>query len=122
DYPRRLWFSYKMNDVELVGKTVYQKSALTEDELNAVLLVFMHSLLNQPDGFGLLVTENQVLLRHSSWFESHFPGGILNIVDVREALARMDLFAKLRDTYYVSARYPTVNKGYWYLLSFMSKI
>jgi hypothetical protein len=76
-----------MKDVEMVGKTVFAKDALTEDELNEVLLVFIQRLLNEPNGLGLLVTENKVLLRQSSWFESHFPGGVLNVVDVREEIS-----------------------------------
>ena len=112
---------YRTQDINEIGELVYKKKKLNIDEKNAIELVFIQAILNWPDSFNLLVTENEVLLENRLWFESHFLGRMLNIVTMKEAAEIIDLFSKFRGRYLISDHY-TVNKGYWYWLSFRTKI
>jgi hypothetical protein len=114
-------FGYRKEAIEEIGKIVYNKEELNADESAAIELVFIHAALNWPDSLNLLVTENDVLLRNRLWFESHFPGGILNLMAMEEAAEVVDLFLKYRGKYSISYNY-FCNKGYWYWLSFRTKI
>lgn len=67
------------------------------------------------------VTENDALLKNRSWFESHFPGGPLSIMTLEEAVEGVDLFMKQSGEYPISNHF-NVNKGYWYWLSFRTKV
>ncbi len=115
-------FSYIDENINPAAKSVFKKDIVTENEIAQVSLVFLQKALNNENGPHLFVTNNRLLLANASWFETNVPGGELNIVDPSEALTRMDLFAKTRDIYYVSANRAIVNEGYWYLISFRCKI
>jgi len=114
-------FGYKMQDVESVGKTIYDKNFLTKDEKEAVKLVFIQVELMRSKDSDIFITQNETLLKKRLWFESHFPGLPINIVSLSEAKEIMDLFSKYQNRYYISGDY-TCNKGYWYWLSFRQKV
>lgn len=117
-------FFYRMKDVEDIAVQVYRKESLTESEKESVLLVFIQASLHRSSATSnsdILVTGNDTIIKNRLWFESHFPGLPLNIVTIGEALQFMDLFAKFRGTYYIAPHF-TCNKGFWYLLSFKTKV
>lgn len=114
-------FGYRMQDIEKIGRAIHNKESLSVDEKEAVVGIFIQAALNRVDDMNILVTDNNVLLRNRLWFESHFPGCLLNVVTVEEAKEIMDLFSKYRSKYYVSSNY-LCNKGAWYWFSFRSKI
>jgi len=114
-------FGYRMQDVEEIGKTIHNKESLSPHEKEATILVFIQAVLNQFDNMNILVTDNEVLLRNRLWFESHFPGHLLNIATVEEAKEIMDLFSKYRSKYYISNNY-LFDKWGWYWFSFRSKV
>jgi len=114
-------FGYKMADIEEIGKHICKKRLLTSEEREAILLVFIHSALHIRNEMRVMTTNNKVLLSNRIWFESHFPGRLLNIATVEETKEVMDLFAKYRSKYYISGHYPT-KKWEWYWYSFRSKI
>jgi len=114
-------FGYKMQDVESVGKTIYDKNFLTKDEKEAVKLVFIQVVLMRSKDSDILISQNGTLLKKRLWLESHFPGLPINTVSLNEAKEIMDLFSKYQNKYYISGNY-TCNKGYWYWLSFRQKV
>ncbi len=116
----RIYFPYKIEDVEAVAKERVTKNFLANEEKESVFLVFIQAILNDG-GNNLFITNDDLLLKNRLWFESHFPGRALNIVTAEEAMEIMDLFAKNRGIYYMSSR-GIANKGLWYWLSFRSKI
>jgi len=114
-------FGYKMQDLESVGKTIYDKNFLTKDEKEAVKLVFIQVILMRSKVSDIFITQNKILLKKRLWLESHFPGLPINIYSLNEAQEIMDLFSKYQNKYYISGKC-TCNKGYWYWLSFRQKI
>jgi hypothetical protein len=68
----------------------------------------------------LFVTLNRQIRTHRKWQNEFLPKGFY-IVDVNQAIEFMDLFAKTQNKYYYTP-HGTMNKGYWYLSSFRSKI
>lgn len=114
-------FFYRKEVIEKIGEIVCKKEELNEDEKKAIELVFIHAALNGDNGLNILVTSDDFLLKNRLWFEAHFPGGTLNIMTMDEATEIVDLFLKYRGSYSISCNY-TVNKGYWYWLSFRTKI
>jgi len=119
--PSQYAFGYRSADVEAAGKFAFGKNALSLDEKERNQLVFIQSVLNHHDGRNLFVTGDDILLRRRLWFESHFPGGRLNIATVQEAIEIIDLLAKSNGKYIVSRHY-RANKGLWYWYSFRSKV
>ncbi len=117
----QIGFWFRMEDINLVGKTIFKKESLSSIETSTTLLPFIQAEIRKSEGYSLLVTRNDVLLTYGSRLESHFPGGPLNVIPPELALEIMDLFAKARGDYFISSNY-TVNKGYWYWLSFRSKV
>jgi hypothetical protein len=115
------FFRHGVGQIEEVGKIVCKKELPSADEKKAVELVFIQATLNLHDELGILMTENIFLLENRLWFESHFPGRILNIMSIEEAAEVVDLLLKYNGTYSISDHF-TVNKGYWYWLSFRTKI
>jgi len=115
------FFGYRIQDIEDIGKIVHSKENLNSEERDAVELVFIQATLNRFDGLNILVTGNDVLLKSRMWFESHFPGGTLNIMTLEEAAEVVDLFLKHNGKYCISD-YINTNKGYWYWLSFRTKV
>jgi len=78
------------------------------------------SMVNRETA-NIFITGDSVLLTKRLWFESHFPGGILNIMSLEEATIFLDLFLKRKGKYLISAHF-SLNKGYWYLLSMRLKL
>lgn len=114
-------FGYRKEAIEEIGKIIYNKEELNTKERKEIELVFIQATLNWPDGLNILATENDVLLRNRIWFESHFPGGMLSIMTIEEAAEVVDLFLKYHGEYPISDHF-YVNKGYWYWLSFRTKV
>jgi hypothetical protein len=113
-------FGYRDADVETIGKLIFGKDLLSPNEKECVQLIFIQATLNGRGG-NLFVTADEVLLKKRLWFESHFPGGRVNIANVEEAVEIMGLVAKKTGKYYISNSH-TANKGLWYWYSFRSKI
>jgi hypothetical protein len=114
-------FRYKKNQIEEIGKIVFNKQRLDDDELNLTELVFIQVSLRWHDELNLLITNDNRLLKNRLWFEGHFPGGDLNIVTLEEAAEIVDLYFKSQGKYYLSTNY-TANKGFWYWLSLRLKV
>lgn len=121
EYTSKYAFGYRGNDVEKIGKFVLGKDELDINELNAIELVFIHATLIQLDRLNIMVTENEALLKNRSWFASHFPGRPLGIMTLEEVVEAVDLFMKQGGEYPISNHF-NVNKGYWYWLSFRTKV
>jgi hypothetical protein len=119
----RSWmaFRYRMEDIKIIANKVYSKESLTKNKEESVLLVFIQAILYNLTTTDLLITNNDILVKNRLWFESHFPGSPVNIMTTGEALQFMDLFAKYKDTYYISSHF-TCNRGLWYLYSFKTKV
>ncbi len=114
----RIYFGYRMNDVISIGQTIFGHQELTEQEMDRLLQVFVQATFRtiKRDAANLFITTDRILLRKRLWFESHFPGGILNIMTPAEASIFLDIFLKTRSKYLLSSHFQ-LNKGYWYLLS-----
>ncbi len=114
-------FLYRMQDIEHIGKVIFQKATLRDKEKEAIFLVFVQAILNSSDTSAIFVTSNEKLLKNRLWLESHYPGYPLNIVTIDEAKEIMDLFAKYNGKYFIRGNF-TCNKDFWYWLSFRSKV
>ena len=114
-------FGYGGDSVERIGKYVLGKDELDTNEKRAIELVFIHATLKQSDPLNILVTENDALLKNRSRFKSHFTSGLLSIMTLEEAVEGVDLFMKQKGEYPISHHY-NANKGYWYWLSFRTKV
>ena len=114
-------FLYRMEDIKIVANKVYSKGSLTKSEKESVLLVFIQAILYNLTTTDLLITNNEIIIKNRLWFEFHLPGSSVNIMTTDEALQFMDLFAKYKDTYYISSHF-TCNRGLWYLYSFKTKV
>ena len=121
DYETSLGFGYKHKDIMNIGQTIYSKEEISDDEYNAVLLAFIQAIFNRRESFNIFITENITLITNRLWFESHFPGGILNIMTLEEASHFIDLFYKYRGTYLLTGRHH-LNKGMWYWYSMRLKL
>lgn len=102
-------FSYHKETMEAIGKNAYNKDQLNADEWENIELVFIQARLNR-----ILVTSNDFLLK------TNFPVKS-NIVTPYKAAEIVDLFLKYHNNYPIS-HFMNANKGYWYLLSFRTKI
>ena len=115
------------DNIKIIANKVYDKWPLTKSEKEGVLLVFIHAILYGPTHrlahTDLLITNNEIIVKNRLWFESHLPvsGSPVNIMTTDEALQFMDLFAKYKETYYISSNF-TCNRGLWYLYSFKTKV
>lgn len=114
-------FGYRGEIVENIGKLVLGKDELDTNEMRAVELVFIHAALKQSDRLNILVTENDALLKNRSRFKRHFAGVLLSIMTLEEAAEGVELFMKQNGEYPISSHF-NVNKGYWYWLSFRTKV
>jgi hypothetical protein len=115
-----LGFGYRKESIDQIGKRLYA-NRFSEEIRQRLLLVFIQSILNQCNTTFILLTDQDVLLRNRVWFASHFPGQPVNIVTPNEAKEIIDLFLKIRNAYYITPHLKC-SKGYYYLLSFRSKI
>jgi hypothetical protein len=115
------------DNIKIIANKVYDKWPLTKSEKEGVLLVFIHAILYGPTyrlaHTDLLITNNEIIVKNRLWFESHLPvpGSPVNIMTTDEALQFLDLFAKYKETYYISSNF-TCNRGLWYLYSFKTKV
>ncbi|MGI0016565.1 MAG: hypothetical protein ACREBU_24345, partial [Nitrososphaera sp.] len=114
-------FRYKNEDIATVGKHLLSKTAIPENELKQIILAFIQAVLQEDDYASIFITDKKILLKNRLWFESHFPGFQINIVTFDEAKEIIDLFLKYRGTYYLASN-DICDKGYFYLLSFRTKI
>lgn len=121
DSRSRIVVRYKMDDIKITANKVYGKGSLTKSEKESVLLVFIQEILYRLTTTDLLITNNEIIVKNRLWFESHFPGSPVNIMTTDEALQFLDLFAKYKETYYISSNF-TCNRGLWYLYSFKTKV
>lgn len=114
-------FDYRREFIEYAGKIIYKKEKLKETEIKTIELASIQATLNRFDSLNIFVTGNDVLLRNRLWFESHFPGVVLNIMTIEEAVEVIDLLLKHNGNYPIS-NFLNTNKGYWYWLSFRTKV
>lgn len=121
DYQTTITFGYLMEDIEQIGKHILEKETLNSAEKQQILLIFIQAVLNRNDSAIIFITDKKLLLKNRLRFESTFPGTPLNIVTLEEAKEIVDLFLKFHNQYHILANF-TCNKGYYYLLSFRSKI
>lgn len=120
---QRIYFGYRKDDIARITKLIFERDQITDQEFERVLLIFIQatfSMLNRQ-GANIVISNDRVLLKKRLWFESHFPGGPLNIMTLEEATVFLDIFLKNKRKYLISAHY-SLNKGYWYLLSMRLKI
>jgi hypothetical protein len=114
-------FFYRMTDIQQIAEHIYQSDNLTEIQFNKILLIFFQAVFSRSDDKNIFVTNESILLKNRLWFESHFPGGKLNIFSIDEAIGYLDIFLKYNEEYRASG-YFNLNKGYWYLLSSRLKL
>jgi len=118
---RKMAFGYRMDDIRSVAREILSKKEISKNELRRITTVFIQAIFNRFEKSNIYITNDKVLLKNRRWFESHFPGGPLNIFSVEEASGFLDLFFKVNRTYYLTSRY-TLNRGYWYWLSMRLKL
>ena len=120
---QRIYFGYRKEDILSIAKEIFAKAEITDPEFERILLVFVQATLSMVnrETANIFITGDSVLLKKRLWFESHFPGGILNIMSLEEATVFLDLFLKRKGKYLISAHF-SLNKGYWYLLSMRLKL
>jgi len=114
-------FGYRMNAIRPIAQKIYEKEKVSQNELDKIITVFVQAVFNSFEKTSIYITNDRVLLKNRLWFESHFPGGPLNIFSVEEASGLLDLFFKKNERYYLRNRF-TLNKGYWYWLSMRLKL
>jgi len=114
-------FPYQMQDIEHIGKVIFKKETLRGKEKETIFLVFIQASLNSYDGLYIFITGNEILLQKRLWLKSHYSEYPLNIVTIDEAKEIMDLFAKYNGKYFIRGNF-TCDKGFWYWLSFRSKV
>ena len=120
-YKMQMAFGYKMKDIERIAKRIYSKLSIPKKELDSVIRVFVQAVFNNLKDNNIYLTEDETILNKRFWFESHFPGGQLNIMNLEEFSLFFDLFLKENKKYFW-AKYHTSNKGYWYHLSTLEKV
>jgi hypothetical protein len=118
----RQLFGYREEDILIIAQEIYGTKKVDKDQLEGVTMVFIQACFNsRMSRPSILVTENETILRNRLWFESHFPGGSLNIMSASESSLFIDLFFKSKGKYYCSGR-TSFNKGHWYWLSMRTKL
>jgi len=121
DFSKRSLFHYRMQDIRKIAEKIYGRDRITQTELDMILSVFIQAVFNRFEKSNIYVTNDKILLKNRLWFESHSPGGPLNIMSVEEAAIFLDLFFKKNGNYFASSRYH-LNKGFWYWLSMRLKL
>ncbi|MGA2682151.1 MAG: hypothetical protein ABSF44_10175 [Candidatus Bathyarchaeia archaeon] len=120
---RRVHFGYSKESILSIAKVIFGKAEVTDQEFERVLLIFVQATLidlNRHETH-IFITNDPVLLKKRIWFESHFPGGQLNVMSSEEASVFFDIYFKKKEKYLISADF-SLNKGYWYLLSMRLKL
>lgn len=123
-------FGYQEEDIRGIAARVYSEDIndtptevedVTDRELSTVQKVFVQSAFNSHGEGHLFVTNRSELLSNRRWFESHFPGGQLNIMSLRELVEYLGLYLRYRDQFYVGPRFTTGSFG-WYWALFRSLV
>jgi len=114
-------FFYRMQDIQKIERIIFRNQTITDQEKEAMFLVFVQASLNSYEGLYIFITDNETLLQKRLWLESRYPGHPINIVTIDEAKEIMDLFAKYNGKYFITGNF-TCNKGYWYWISFRSRV
>lgn len=122
-YKASIFFGYKIKDIKSIAEKIFKKTKISQTELERILRVFIQAVFNRHgrEKSCIYITNDKLVLKNRLWFESHFPGGTLNIMSTGEASIFLDLFFKKKGYYYARSRY-LLNKGYWYWLSMRLKI
>jgi hypothetical protein len=121
NYTQEAYFGYRIEDIKRVAEKMCGKDPVSKRELNSVTAVFVQAIFNTLEKSNIYVTNNNLILKNRRWFESHFPGGPLNIMTLDETSFFLDLFFKKNGKYLASSRF-SLNKGYWYWLSMRLKL
>jgi hypothetical protein len=122
--------------VYTIARNALKKPKLSDGEKSFLLFICNHSGLSQSHKVintghdikdKVFVTENEDFLGRRFSFdrslslESFFPG--IRLVNLKDCLDIMDLFAKTHDLYFRSPNTnATMTKGYWYWIYFRYKI
>ena len=114
-------FDYLIADIRLITEEIYHKKNVTADEIKTILFVFIQAIFNSSSKANICITNNKIILKKRLWFESHFPGGQLNIMSINEASHFLDLFYKKKGKFPFTGNC-YFNKGLWYWNSMSSKI
>lgn len=117
-------FNYSSEDIMLFAKEIYNKVSINSDELQSVLMVFIHLTFVRYGVYSdkqtfVFVTQNRTILKKREWIEKKL--GKLNIMTVDESTKYMDLFAKHQGSHYVEPNH-FLDKNLWYWDSFRTKI
>lgn len=118
-------FNYRLEEIKLFTKYIYQKTRITQNELGPVLMLHIYMTIfkfyvHSKDTRNIIfLTQDNLLLKNREKFEKKL--GKLNIMTLKETMIYLDLFAKKRNLYYAGPHH-TLNKGYWYWNSFRTKI
>lgn len=81
---RMMAFGYRMDDIRSVAREILSKKEISKNELKAITMVFIQAIFNRFEKSNIYITSDKTLLENRRWFESHFPGGPLNIFSVGE--------------------------------------
>ena len=114
-------FRYSQADIARITQKIYKNKSVKKSQIDEIMIVFIQACLNSRKIPSILITENEVILKNRFWFEAHFPGGHLNIMNLSEVTQFIDLFFKSKNKYYCSGRL-SFNKGLWYWLSMRTKL
>lgn len=120
-----LLFGYQEQDIRDIAARVYSDDIdahatdvkeVTDQEVATVRKVFVHATFNYHDEGHLFVTNREEFLSNRRWFETHFPGGQLNIMCLREAVEYLGLYLRYRNQFYAGPNLTVGTFGwYWHL-------
>lgn len=117
----RQLFGYKKNDIIKISEEIYKTKNVSVTQFESIKMVFVQACFNSRKNSSIFITENEIILKNRLWFESHFPGGLLNIMSLDEAILFLDLFFKSKKEYFITGNFK-LNKGFWYWLSMRTKL
>lgn len=117
----RYAFFEQANVVTELTKELCGKADVSREETETVRLAFIFLALSKFEtDYQILVTQRPLLLRNRLLLRTRL-GKRLRLIAVDEALEIVDLFCRKNGCYYI--RPPLqANQGYWYWLSFRSRI
>lgn len=129
---RTVAFWYNEGDIKKRAARVYSSNRddyateedieeLTEQQVETVKKAFVQAALNRSEDGQLFVTENETLLSNRRWFENHFPGVPLNVMNLTEAIEYVGLYLRYRDVFLLGPKY-RIDKFGWYWHLFRSLI
>jgi len=108
-------FGGKKAHINSIAKRIYQKESISPAEFDNVTIVFIQSNLNFQNDNGIMITNNDHLLKNRYLLEKRVPTKYLNIMSLDEASNFIDLFFKYRDQY-LARSFCHLNRGglYWH--------